>query len=110
MSARDFSFPGGGDASFYDREMKMWIAAEHNLHVLLAANGGRRVAFPRLHHGSLFFAEIATSVQLCCEIARALAEREGREAVFAGGGGSGGDKGGVAVATSAVAVSVAVEA
>jgi hypothetical protein len=105
MSARDFSFPGGGDASFYDRDMKLWIAAEHNLHVLLAANGGRRVAFPRLHHGSLFFAEIDTSVQLCCEIARALAEREGRKAVFAGGEG-GGDKGGSAVATSAVAVAV----
>jgi hypothetical protein len=102
MSARDFSFPGGGDTSFYDAEMKMWIAAEHNLHALLA--GGRRVAFPRLHHGSLFFAEIATAVQLCCEIARALAEREGREAsVFAGNGGGDSDGG---VAPGAVAVAV----
>jgi len=93
MSARSFQFPGGGDKSFYDAEMKLWIAAEHNLHALLAADG-RRVAFPARTHGDLFFGEIECATRLSCEIARALARREGRHAVFAGGGGdkASGDK------------------
>ena len=82
LSARAFDFPGGGDASFYDKEMKSWIAAEHSLHVLLAADG-RRVAFPTKNHGTLFFSTIPTAVGLVCEIAAVLAKREGREAVFA---------------------------
>ena len=86
MSARSFAFPGGGDKSFYDADMKLWIAAEHNLHALLAADG-RRVAFPEKTHGNLFFSEIECAVRLSSEIARALARREGRHAVFAAPGG-----------------------
>jgi len=86
---------------------QLWISAEHALHALLAADG-RRVAFPKRHHGNLFFAEIPTSVELCCEIARAVARRAGREAVFAAAGapapGAVGD-----VTQGAVAVAVAKE-
>ncbi|KAF0682533.1 Aste57867_25331 [Aphanomyces stellatus] len=51
MSGRNFE--GAATAMFIDDEMKDWYAAEHSLHVLLAASGTRTV-FPKKAHTDMF--------------------------------------------------------
>ena len=75
MSARSFQFPGGGDKSSYDAEMKLWIAAGHNLQALLAADG-RRVAFPAQTHGDLFRGARAGTLSLVTSSSGEFVERK----------------------------------
>jgi hypothetical protein len=43
---------GAVGEAFYDAQMRDWSAAEHNMHVLLAARGAHTV-FPSRHHGQM---------------------------------------------------------
>ena len=45
----------GPISAFYDAEMRDWAAAEHSLHVLLAAPGAKRLVFPTRSHMKMFF-------------------------------------------------------
>jgi pimeloyl-ACP methyl ester carboxylesterase len=60
MSARQYNYFGG--ESFYDKEMKRFAAAEHNMHALLARDGARYV-FPELGHTNIFLE--ATCIARC---------------------------------------------
>jgi pimeloyl-ACP methyl ester carboxylesterase len=53
MSARSYDFGALGEL-FYDKDMRLYAGAEHNLHALLARSGARTV-FPSRHHGMMFF-------------------------------------------------------
>lgn len=53
MSARSYDFGTLGEL-FYDKDMRLFAGAEHNLHALLARSGARTV-FPSRHHGMMFF-------------------------------------------------------
>ena len=67
MTSRYYDYMGG---SFYTPRMKMWVAAEHNLHTVLAKDGARYV-FPRSGHGNMFL-ETESIVQCIVEISNAL--------------------------------------
>lgn len=77
ISARSYAFGFGPLVDkFYDFEMRDWGGAEHQMHVLLAARGGVRTAFPTRTHGSMFFGLVPFIADEVAALARAVAAAE----------------------------------